>query len=397
MIDIKALTFKECIYSDQQGRVKILRARLKIHKDGQALSKDVVVKAKTYVGLEESAQVIEELTVSNSRHRHICEVYGYTLHTFPAEQHSKMLIVMEELKCDLDKDAQRRFAEGRFYTEKELLEMLWQFVDALRFMQRKGLCHRDLKPHNLFIAMDGTYKISDFGSCIVETFASARTLVGSPLYLSPILKEAYKDRLLGGPGEVRDNIYKSDVFSLGVTFIFLCLLSAPTTLMNIPEMNREIMKIVHEVGARYTWNLMKYLVKMMNIEEKNRPDFEELMHEMENDHDAFPSHAQVPLIPPMLQAQLQQFSEWEESTAAQLLWSAFSLPVLLTAHVRTCCSVCGEGGTGSTLYCQQHWACAAHESTLCPSCHACPNCYTLLQCYESQWYCAQCQIYPYSG
>ena len=399
MIDMSALTFCECIYSDQTGRVKVMRAKLKVQRDGEITSKEVVVKATSFNSKNESAELLEELSLSNSRHKNICEVYGYSFHTFPRDSDTRVLIVMERLKCDLEKDAQQRMAAGKYYSERELLEMLWQFVDALRFMQRKGLCHRDIKPQNLFVAMDGTFKISDFGSCKIDISSRAHdSLQGSPLYLSPLLKLAYRDLLQYGTTHISDHIYKSDVFSLGVTFIFLCLLSPPMALMNVEQMDRETSKIVHDVAGRYTWKLLKYLVKMMRIEERDRPDFEELMREMEQDHDAFPAYVKSPAsVSPYLQAQLLQFSQLSDSTALQALQSALSLPLSLTPCISLLCYTCGAASEGALLYCQSHWACPGHQGSACSLCCICPRCSTSLQIYSNNWYCPQCQNYPYSS
>jgi len=58
--------------------------------------------------------------------------------------------------------------------------------------------HRDIKPDN-FILVNGVVKIADFG--VSKTFEAQQiektmkaTLVGTPVYLSPILWEAFKKR-----------------------------------------------------------------------------------------------------------------------------------------------------------------------------------------------------------
>lgn len=47
--------------------------------------------------------------------------------------------------------------------------------------------HRDLKPQNIFLTADGMVKVGDFGvsKMMENTVARARTVVGSPYYLSP--------------------------------------------------------------------------------------------------------------------------------------------------------------------------------------------------------------------
>lgn len=40
---------------------------------------------------------------------------------------------------------------------------MWQLLDGVRHMHRKGIIHRDLKLGNLFLTRDMTLKIGDYG------------------------------------------------------------------------------------------------------------------------------------------------------------------------------------------------------------------------------------------
>ena len=90
-------------------------------------------------------------------------------------------------------------------------------------MQGVGLCHRDLKPANLFHMTTGEIKVIDFGESkdyfkVQEDGGSAATATirGTPQYLSPILWKAHV--VDGNSRFAKHNIYKSDVFSVGLLF-----------------------------------------------------------------------------------------------------------------------------------------------------------------------------------
>ena len=95
------------------------------------------------------------------------------------------------------------------------------------------MCHRDLKPANLFLKPNGQIKVIDFGES-KDLFkpeedggnATTATIRGTPQYLSPIL---WKAHVVDGTSRfAKHNVYKSDVFSVGLLFYQLTVMDDVT-------------------------------------------------------------------------------------------------------------------------------------------------------------------------
>src|SRR6202043_357705 len=121
--------------------------------------------------------------------------------------------------------AARLRTKGRL-TPLELLPTAMQVCDALAAVHAAGVVHRDVKPSNIFLAIDRDdpggaerAKLLDFGIARVEWEETRITNTGGPLgtpgYMSPEQEV--------GNGEIDG---RSDIFSLGA-MLFECLVGEP--------------------------------------------------------------------------------------------------------------------------------------------------------------------------
>ncbi len=75
----------------------------------------------------------------------------------------------------------------------DAIDIVVQILLAVRFAHRRGIIHRDIKPHNVILDEEGRAKVTDFG--IARAGASDMTLTGSIMgtaqYLSPEQAQGY--------------------------------------------------------------------------------------------------------------------------------------------------------------------------------------------------------------
>ena len=67
---------------------------------------------------------------------------------------------------------------------KELLFYGGSIFLMLKYLTKRRICHRDIKPRNIMIGTDGYLKLLDFG-CAKKIKFFSKTIVGTPNYISP--------------------------------------------------------------------------------------------------------------------------------------------------------------------------------------------------------------------
>jgi beta-lactam-binding protein with PASTA domain/predicted Ser/Thr protein kinase len=150
----------------------------------------------------------EATNAAGLSHPNIVSVYDR------GEAEGTYYIAMEYLEGRSLKD--RIVAEGAL-SVSGAIEVTRQILRAVGFAHRRGIVHRDIKPHNVLLAQDGPgdgdprFKVTDFG--ISRTTASQMTeagsIVGTAQYLSP-------EQARGAPVDQR-----SDIYSVGVVLFEL--------------------------------------------------------------------------------------------------------------------------------------------------------------------------------
>lgn len=135
------------------------------------------------------------------------------------------------LQTKLDKQKEKK----EYFDEDSLLNWFMQICFALRYLHKKKIIHRDIRPSNIFLMEHNSQdfaKLGDFGvaKALNSTLHYAKTLVTEPQYSAPeiIEKNLYS--------------YEADIWSLGVTFYQLITLNFPFEGESIEEMQNNILK-----------------------------------------------------------------------------------------------------------------------------------------------------------
>ena len=125
----------------------------------------------------------EEVRIAKKlRHDNIAAVYDFQID----RAKNRCFITMELV------DGKNLFTllreKGKFDLQ-EVLPIVEQVASALDYAHRKGVIHRDIKPHNIMAAKDGTVKVTDFGIAKRLRDEASRVSqtqpLGTPAYMAP--------------------------------------------------------------------------------------------------------------------------------------------------------------------------------------------------------------------
>ena len=187
-------------------------------------------------------------------------------------------VLMEVGLTDWEKEIKKHIEKKLFYKEEELIHILKQLINVLSFLQKQNISHRDIKPQNILVFKNNIYKVADFGEAKqIENMTinlACNSLRGTELYMSPLLFNGLRT----GQVDIRHNVFKSDVYSLGLCILF----SASLEMMSLYDIRKyvemnDIKKYLNKTFKdKYSGKFIDLLSMLLEIHENKRPDFIDL-------------------------------------------------------------------------------------------------------------------------
>ena len=232
--------------------------------DGETLSSEELEQLK----IEEARKNVREAVLMEKLQGrdHIVTIYDYDI--FPGETTTDVIIRME-LLTNLNNYMKQHTTDSESDLKSSVIKLGIDIGKALEDCEEEKIVHRDIKPDNIFVNKNRTFKLGDFGlsrKMNKSASFSLRKSAGTPLYMAP---ETF------GWGNKTD--YQSDIYSLGI--VMYQLLNDG----NIPFVSdmRDFIEVDNAIGRRLDrekilppkyedGELWKVLQKACEFEKKDR-------------------------------------------------------------------------------------------------------------------------------
>lgn len=194
----------------------------------------------------------------------------------------KIHLAYEYIQRTLQQEMEFRANNHEFFSENEVLSLIFSVISALVFLKSHKKTHGDINPSHILLTKEGKYKITDI-QYLTEFDEYKRFFagLGSKCYLSPLLFKSLGHRSL----TPIHNEEKSCVFSLGMTIVQLGLLEYPIDLYNFDtfEINEKSLKGFQNKKALglYSERFQKLLWQMIAFNENERIGYDGILQELD--------------------------------------------------------------------------------------------------------------------
>lgn len=207
--------------------------------------------------LEQRFQQEGEILERLGNHPQIPDLYSYF------SENNQFYLVQEWITgYNLEEKVEK---QGKL-TESEVKDILIKILPVLQFLQKNQIIHRDIKPSNIILNREKLPILIDFGIVKeIYTIVNQKTPytvlgIGTPGFISPEQKK-------GQP------IHASDIYSLGLTAIYLLTKQLPTDQLSwakdLPNISSELSNILSRAIEENLSDRYKTATEM--LEELTKP------------------------------------------------------------------------------------------------------------------------------
>jgi len=238
----------------QIGEGSYGKVQLAVASDGKQVVIKVIDTRRMNVK-ERKSSMNEVKVLSSLKHPYIVRYYDSFL------SGGKLNIVMAFAENGDLYSRIKKARKGSPIPTYQVLEWFTQATLALKYLHDLRILHRDLKTQNMFLTSEERLKIGDFGisRVLASTSAFARTMIGTPYYMSP---EVCSERPYS---------LQSDIWALGCVLFELYELRVPFEAASIRDLMQKIIRANIPRALKACPSGQQLCADMMARNPSNRP------------------------------------------------------------------------------------------------------------------------------
>ena len=276
VFDFKAAVKVKPLYMTHQEAVEVSVWQARIENDVFLALKECVAPTQELLsGYHEEDQILKFLS---GKSRNFLKYYGSEFETINIGDITKYVkkVYMEYVDTTLKNDKLNRDQKNQPYNDYEITNIYKQLVVAFNLLRDLNILHCDIKPSNIMITRDQVIKIIDFNAAKkgINEMTQQISAVGTKDFMSPELRKG-----LGNNQMVAMKEDKSDVFSLGMTILYL-VTKEPLIDLNLDGKENDLKVIINSIKSEW---LKPVLFKMLEFNYAKRPGLKELIHHFGKD------------------------------------------------------------------------------------------------------------------
>ena len=235
-----------------------------------------VVKVILAKGFPEFIKLFQEALLGFSlSHPAVLPVKGFDCEQLPPLKPEKkneiprfnLYLLLPRLEKNLEKLLDERRSSNEKFSEDQILQYFYQLISGVKYLHSKRIIHRDIKPANVLVN-NGKLVLADIGIAKLsregETLQIDNENAGTGNYSAP--------EVIGGLDLTNKDLFLTDLWSLGVVILELCLLrkNIITKIQLTKEAKVTVDRLLEELKARYSQQLVDVVGILLNLDREKR-------------------------------------------------------------------------------------------------------------------------------
>lgn len=201
-------------------------------------------------------------------HPALLPIKGYHIkRTDPNYENFQIYIKMPRMEADLKSELEKHSTAKKHIPEEKIIQYLHTLAAGLEYLHKRKIAHRDIKPGNILIDKQGQLKLGDIGIGKLlpeDEVTYSISHAGTPAYTPPELVE-------NNPQLKKKDLYKADIWSLGITIAELCLLHPKLgEATPISQLEAAIHEKLRSLQGKYSIELLELIMGLLQSDPSHR-------------------------------------------------------------------------------------------------------------------------------